>query len=171
MSERTALYRFFGVDDVLLYVGITDHLGTRWHNHSRKKPWWPEVQRQTAEWHPSREAAAAAEIEAIQTEHPRHNVTYTVEVLTPEETARREHELARFHEVVERYEEAIRQRDASKAHFFDVCAQEARAGRDTADTLAARTAFTAVTIRKALRDRGVEALPRGPKSRKDATNG
>lgn len=169
--SRTALYRFYGEDDALLYVGITEHLGTRWHNHSRKKPWWPEVQRQTAEWHPTRAEAAAAEIEAVRTEHPRYNMTYSVEVLTPEEEAQRALDYAELDELVRRYEEAIQRRDASKEHFFDVCAQQVLAGKDTADTIAARSRFTAVTIRKALRKRGVQPLRTGPKTQKGGTGG
>lgn len=162
----TALYRFYGAEDALLYVGITDQLGVRWHNHSRKKPWWPEVQRQTAEWYPSRSEAAAAEIEAIQTEHPRHNVTYTIKVLTPEEEAQRERDFAIIDELNKQYVEHIQQRDASKQYLFDQCAQRVRDGLDTADSLARRTAFTAVTIRKALRARGVDPLAPGTKPRK-----
>lgn len=71
---RTALYRFYGADDVLLYVGITDHLGTRWSNHARTKPWWADVQRQTAEWHETRAAAEEAERTAIRDEAPLWNI-------------------------------------------------------------------------------------------------
>lgn len=71
-------------------------------------------------------------------------------------------------EANQRYAEDQARADASKEALFDLCAQRVRDGLDTADTLAARTAFTAVTIRKALRSRGVEALPRGP--RKSAAN-
>jgi hypothetical protein len=63
----------------------------------------------------------------------------------------------------QRYAEDQARADASKEALFDVCADRVRDGLDTPDTLAARTAFTAVTIRKALRARGVNALPPGPK--------
>jgi hypothetical protein len=66
----------------------------------------------------------------------------------------------------QRYTEDQATADASKEAFFDVCANQVRQGNDTADTIAARAPFTAVTIRKALRERGVKALPRGPRSRK-----
>lgn len=75
-SQKSVLYRFFGADDQLLYVGITDQPGRRWDAHMRLQPWWPQVQRQTAEWHPSREAAIDAEIAAIRNEGPRHNLLH-----------------------------------------------------------------------------------------------
>jgi hypothetical protein len=63
----------------------------------------------------------------------------------------------------QRYTEDQARADASKERFFDTCAEQVLAGKDTPDTLAARSPFTAVTIRKALRARGVNALPPGPK--------
>ncbi len=70
-----------------------------------------------------------------------------------------------------RYTELQGQADQAKEALFDVCADRVRAELDTPDTLATRTAFTAVTIRKALRDRGVQALPRGPKTRRKPADG
>lgn len=83
-GERTALYRFFGADDRLLYVGITGRLGQRWEAHVRQKPWWPKVRRQTTEWYDSRNAAAAAEKRAIQDEGPLYNVVHAVRGQEPE---------------------------------------------------------------------------------------
>lgn len=77
MTERTALYRFFDAEDVLLYVGITNHVGRRWDDHIRKRPWWNDIERQTVNWFPSRSAAEEAEKLAIQTEDPLYNVTYS----------------------------------------------------------------------------------------------
>lgn len=77
-QSKTALYRFYGADDRLMYVGITEQLGTRWEAHMRLKPWWPDVHRQTSEWYPTRAEAAAAEEKAIATEQPRHNVRHSV---------------------------------------------------------------------------------------------
>jgi hypothetical protein len=42
----------------------------------RIQPWWPQVQRQTAEWYSSRGAAVDAEIAAIRNEGPRHNILH-----------------------------------------------------------------------------------------------
>lgn len=66
----------------------------------------------------------------------------------------------------EQYLNDLRRTETSKVTLFDRCAERVRAGLDTADTLAARTAFTAVTIRKELRSRGVQPLPAGAKPRK-----
>jgi len=66
----------------------------------------------------------------------------------------------------DRWQQLQQQADAAKAAFFDLCAEQVKAGLDTADTIAARSFPTAVTIRKELRARSVEALPRGPKPRK-----
>jgi len=64
---------------------------------------------------------------------------------------------------IQRYQEAKAALDQAKEAFFDTCAQEVLAGRETPDTIAARGPLSAVTIRKALRDRGVDPLPRGRK--------
>lgn len=74
MGDRTALYRMFDRSGVLLYVGIAKNFGRRWQQHASTKPWWPEVQRQTVDWYPSRAAADRAETAVIATEKPQHNV-------------------------------------------------------------------------------------------------
>jgi len=76
MSDRTAVYRLFDDEGALLYVGIADHIGRRWDQHAVAQPWWPQVQRQTVTWFPSRGDAADAEIQAIRSEHPVHNVRH-----------------------------------------------------------------------------------------------
>ena len=73
-SGRTALYRFYAADDALLYVGITNRLSRRWEDHAKQKPWWPLVDHQTVHWQPTREAAEAAETNAIATERPVYNI-------------------------------------------------------------------------------------------------
>lgn len=73
MSTPTALYRLFGDGDLLLYIGIAKTFGVRWHQHEQAKEWWPEVRRQTIEWHASREAAEDAERAAIKAERPKYN--------------------------------------------------------------------------------------------------
>lgn len=78
MSVPTALYRLFGDGDVLLYIGISKTFGHRWHQHAQSKPWWPDVRRQMIDWHPSRDAAEAAEKAAIRTEHPKYNLAHNV---------------------------------------------------------------------------------------------
>lgn len=75
-TSKTALYRLYGGDGRLLYIGISDQLGTRWEQHLRSKPWWPEVQRMTSEWYADRGTAAVAEIAAIEREHPTYNIRH-----------------------------------------------------------------------------------------------
>lgn len=79
---RTALYRLYGAEDQLLYVGISHDPDGRWEIH---KPLYaedsrrPAVVRRTVEWLPSRAAAEKAEIEAIKTEKPIYNVAHNFE--------------------------------------------------------------------------------------------
>lgn len=75
-EERTAVYRFFAADDTLLYVGVTQRFGTRWSNHAKQKPWWPQVARQAVVWYDTRAEALSIETEAIKTEKPVHNVLH-----------------------------------------------------------------------------------------------
>lgn len=75
-DRRTALYRLFDLADQLLYVGIAYNPADRWLAHE-SNAWWPDVARDSIEWHPSRELAAAAEVAAIQTELPLHNRAHT----------------------------------------------------------------------------------------------
>lgn len=76
---RTALYRFFDEGGALLYVGITADVEVRWLNHERYKPWWPQVAEKRVEWFDNRPDALAAELEAIRSERPVHNVIGTPE--------------------------------------------------------------------------------------------
>lgn len=69
-----ALYRFFGANDELLYVGITCDLGRRMSRHAQDKPWWTEVRRTTVEHFDSRDAVLAAERSAVMSEAPAYNV-------------------------------------------------------------------------------------------------
>lgn len=70
---RTALYRLFDADGLLLYVGISHKPDVRWGQHSEDKPWWPAVDRRAVEWHETRSAAEKAELTAIAGERPLHN--------------------------------------------------------------------------------------------------
>jgi len=74
IEAPVALYRFFDADGALLYVGITANLGDRFRAHRAQQPWWPSVASRTVELHEDRWAAAAAEIHAIRTERPAHNI-------------------------------------------------------------------------------------------------
>lgn len=72
---NAALYRLYGSDGKLLYIGICDDPVQRWHTHSRK-PWWPQVVRFHVSWFPSRAAAGQAEAVAIRQERPQYNIVF-----------------------------------------------------------------------------------------------
>lgn len=74
MTRRTALYRLFDEKGRLLYVGIAFDPPSRWAGHAAVKSWWGNVAEKQVEWHATRTAAAAAEVEAIRTEAPLYNV-------------------------------------------------------------------------------------------------
>lgn len=79
MTERhTALYRLLSKSGRLLYVGISGNPDSRWGTHSNNQPWWEEVADRKIEWFGSREAAAAAEVEAIRGERPLYNKQHSV---------------------------------------------------------------------------------------------
>lgn len=80
------LYRFFGRDGSLLYVGITANVGSRWKTHSREKPWWTEVASCTIEHFTDRPSVEGAEIQAIRTEAPQYNVVHNQGLLVPSTT-------------------------------------------------------------------------------------
>lgn len=73
-GEKTALYRMFDGDHVLLYVGISYRLGARWEEECRQALWWPLVKRQTVIWYDSRPEAEEAEDVAIKSESPLFNL-------------------------------------------------------------------------------------------------
>ncbi len=79
MSQQTAVYRFFDVDDVLLYVGITKNFEARKQQHKGTKTWWAEVDsdRTIVTWYDDEPTALRAELDAINGEHPVHNVDRT----------------------------------------------------------------------------------------------
>jgi hypothetical protein len=74
-DHPTALYRFFGTDGALLYVGITYDTEQRFTSHSNSSPWWKDVASQDIEWHETRQLALTAELAAIRTECPRYNIS------------------------------------------------------------------------------------------------
>lgn len=74
MSQLHALYRFYGADGTLLYVGITKDPGRRFIQHGSSKDWWRNVASIQIEYLDSRDDLASAEREAIRSELPRHNI-------------------------------------------------------------------------------------------------
>ena len=79
-GERTALYHIYDARDELLYVGISKDFGTRWKQHAKAQPWWPDVERQTVKWYGSRPDAEAAEKVAIKLERPKYNKAHAIPV-------------------------------------------------------------------------------------------
>ncbi len=77
-NGRTTLYRLYGSDDTLLYVGISKHALTRIGQHARDKDWYGQVGRMEFEHFNTREEAAAAEVDAIHREAPIHNIAHNV---------------------------------------------------------------------------------------------
>jgi hypothetical protein len=71
------LYRVFDAAEALLYVGITNDLARRFADHEREQSWWPDVVDCKTEFFPDRTALEIAEVLAIQSEHPRHNIRHT----------------------------------------------------------------------------------------------
>lgn len=70
------LYRLYGEDDELLYIGISLSALGRLSEHLAEKSWAAQVRRTTIETYPTRAAAAAAEVAAIKSEWPTYNVQH-----------------------------------------------------------------------------------------------
>ena len=68
------LYRHFGKDNSLLYVGVSLTTVKRLAEHRRGSSWFGEIIRIDIEKFKSREDALAAEQKAIKKEKPRYNV-------------------------------------------------------------------------------------------------
>lgn len=73
---KTALYRIWGNEGELLYVGISKSALSRLGQHLSEKPWADQISNVTIETYPTREQAAAAEVAAIKAEKPLHNVVH-----------------------------------------------------------------------------------------------
>lgn len=73
-GNKHALYRFYGEDGKLLYIGITNDPGRRFAEHTKEKHWWTRIRNISVDWYKSRGAVLAAEKRAIGTESPLYNV-------------------------------------------------------------------------------------------------
>ena len=73
MIERGYLYRFYDLDGVLLYVGITRDVSQRFAAHRRDAEWWAEVATFNVEVTAGRAEAEYGEAVAIVSEQPAHN--------------------------------------------------------------------------------------------------
>lgn len=78
MTTSHTLYRFFDAEGRLLYVGRTINPGRRWREHERHADWFADVATATRVAYPDADDLADAEIAAIQTERPLHNVAHAV---------------------------------------------------------------------------------------------
>lgn len=77
--ERTALYRYYDADDVLLYIGVSNRpeFRAKAHLYELRRGDWPKrAVRRVDEWYDSRLEALAAEKAAIRTEKPLYNGTH-----------------------------------------------------------------------------------------------
>lgn len=155
-NGRTALYRLYDASGQLLYAGIAANPKERWEDHAAKKPWWPEVARRDVEWFATREAAEAAEQDAIVAERPRHNAKHAL----PELSA------AAVEELFAEYKQALETERALRPRVQAAAAQELRVGVKVGQ-LAKLTGMTAEVFRRIARAEGVERL-REPTVGKDA---
>lgn len=116
MTTPHALYRFYDLEDRLLYVGITLDLGARWKYHSKNKTWWTDVVRCTVEHFLTREAVLIAEKAAIIAEKPRWNIVHNGKVRGAKVAARGFDPMARQPAGIRpwRYESAAR--DHTRVH-------------------------------------------------------
>lgn len=71
-----AMYRFFDREGSLLYIGITNKVGRRLHEHNDRKPWFTDVVRAEFDHYPDRGSVVIAERNAIRSEHPRYNIQH-----------------------------------------------------------------------------------------------
>lgn len=85
MSAPCYLYRLYNRADQLLYVGITNDPQRRLREHSRTKPWWPQVDLRTVliYQYDCREDACDLEALAIETERPLYNVVHSGGAVRP----------------------------------------------------------------------------------------
>ncbi len=68
--QRTALYRHFDSDGLLLYVGVARNPAKRLASHRRWSPWFEGIAKVDIQWFDNEGDAYAAEREAIRTENP-----------------------------------------------------------------------------------------------------
>ena len=73
---RTAFYRLYDRDNVLIYAGISNLPHLRWDWHAENQPWWPDVVTREIEWHDTRAEAEVAEARCISAARPRHNTDW-----------------------------------------------------------------------------------------------
>lgn len=75
-DKRTALYRHYDEQGLLLYVGISHNVITRLEQHRDDSHWFSKIANVTIVWFETRAEAERAEREAIKSELPLHNSVY-----------------------------------------------------------------------------------------------
>jgi predicted GIY-YIG superfamily endonuclease len=73
-NKATYVYRMYGTNDSLLYVGLSVNLSNRISNHVHEKEWADEVMYMKAELFPCRDSAKWAERQLVQRNAPKYNV-------------------------------------------------------------------------------------------------
>ncbi len=76
MTEKTAIYRHYDRDGVLLYVGLSLNPIKRLGQHRVHSLWFYSITRVEIEWAKNREAAADEERRAVRAERPLFNTVY-----------------------------------------------------------------------------------------------
>ena len=74
MNGETELYRCYGPEGVLLYVGISLGAIGRLVQHRQQQDWWIEVTHISITRFPTREDARSAETAMIHSERPLFNI-------------------------------------------------------------------------------------------------
>lgn len=73
------VYRAYDADGRLIYIGATSELMNRWDQHEALSWWYEMAAWVEAEPYPTRDAAFAAEMVAIQEEQPAFNIRHTTD--------------------------------------------------------------------------------------------
>lgn len=76
-QRRTHLYRHYSADGALLYVGISLSAISRLGQHADHATWFDKISRVEITAFDTRDAALAAEREAIARERPVHNIQHS----------------------------------------------------------------------------------------------
>lgn len=74
-TKRTALYRHYDKDGVLLYVGISLSAAHRFSEHIGRSEWAESSESMKVEWFATRSDAEKAEHAAIISENPKYNIS------------------------------------------------------------------------------------------------
>ena len=85
MDVPTTLYRLYGEQGELLYIGISVRVEQRMYEHSQSKWWWLEVEHQVLTQCLTRREALELEELAIKGEKPKHNITHNQELSVVED--------------------------------------------------------------------------------------